>query len=259
MDAATLFRSRKDFRVQVSDPRRSARRVVHIPAAVSDKRGRVNCMVTNLSEAGCELRLVTPYFLSRDLTLTLHPHDGAPPVQIILAKTRWVQREWLGVEFVSMSQKDEAKFQQLWSELVALDAGESMPTMLAPGVYIEEVDLGGPVMSNLARVTSRRAIEQGCRQELRWLVFEENVPGTWSQVVQSIREFLFVMWAREALKGARAEEAFVVKWDPAMTPEDLREGILICLVGVAPIKPAEFIFYRIRIRLKSNSGSLTMA
>jgi len=251
MDAATLFRSQQDFRVKVSDPRRGARRVVHIPAAVSDKRGRVNCVVTNLSEAGCELRLVTSYFLSQYLTLKLHPHDGAAAVQITLAKIRWVQREWVGVEFVSLSQKEQAKFQQLWSELVALAVGDSMPTMLAPGVYIEELDPRVPVMSNLTRVTSRRAIEQGCRQELRWLAFEENVPRTGSQVVQSIREFLFVLWAREVLKGARAEEAFFAKCDlTTMTPEDLRDGTLICLVGVAPIKPAEFILYRIRIRLR---------
>jgi len=251
MDAATLFRSQHDFRVNVSDPRRGTRRVVHIPAAVSDQRGRANCVVTNLSEAGCELRLVTAYHLSQNLTLTLRPHNGAAAVQITLAKIRWVQKEWVGVEFVSMSQKDQAEFQQLWSELVALVLEDSLPTMLAPGVYIEEVDPGGPVMSDFTRVTARRAIEQGCKQELRWLVYEEPVPRTWSQVVQSIREFLFVLWAREALKGARAEEAFFVKCDlTTMTPEDLREGMLICLVGVAPIKPAEFILYRIRIRLK---------
>lgn len=251
MDAATLFSSQQDLLVKVRDPRRGVRRVVHIPAAVSDKRGRVNCVVTNLSEAGCELRLVTSYFLSQYLTLKLYPHDGAAAVQITLAKIRWVQREWVGVEFVSWSQKDQAKFQQLWSELVVLASGDSMHTMLAPGVYIEEVDPGVPVMSALTRVTARRAIEQGCRQELRWLAFEENVPRTWSHAVQSIREFLFVLWAREALKGVRAEEAFFVKCDlTTMTPEDLREGMLSCLVGVAPIKPAEFILYRIHIRLK---------
>lgn len=250
MDAATMFCSQQDFRVKVNDPRRGVRRVVHIPAAVSDKRGRVNCMVTNLSEDGCELRLITPYFLSQYLTLTLYPHDRAAAVQITLAKIRWVQREWVGVEFVSWSQKGQAKFQQLWSELVVLASGNSMQTMLAPGVYIEEVDPAVPVISALTRVTTRRAIEQGCRQGLRWLVFEENVPKTWSHAVQSIREFLFVLWARESLKGARPEEAFFVKCDlTTMTPEDLSEGMLICLVGVAPIKPAEFLFYRIRVRL----------
>ena len=82
-------------------------------------------------------------------------------------------------------------------------------------------------------------------------MFEENGPRTWGQVVQNIREFLFVLWAREALKGSRAKEAFFVKCDQTtMTPNDLREGTLTCLVGVAPLKPSEFIHYRVRIRLK---------
>ena len=125
-----------------------------------------------------------------------------------------------------------------------------MPTMLAPGVSVEEVDPGVSVIPELTRATSRNAIEQWCRQELHWLVFEENVPRTWSQVVQNIREFLFVLWGSEALKGARAKEAFFVKCDrTTMTPDDLREGTLICLVGMAPVKPYEYILYRIRIRL----------
>ena len=126
-----------------------------------------------------------------------------------------------------------------------------MPTLLAPRVSVEEVDPGVPVMSQLTRVTSRNAIEQGCRRELHWVVCEENGPRTWSQIVQNIREFLFVLWASGAMKGARAKEAFFVTCDQAtMMPDDLREGTLTCLVGVAPLKPAEFILYRIRIRLK---------
>ena len=172
-------------------------------------------------------------------------------MQITLAEIRWVDREWAGVEFVSLSQEDKANLQRLCSESVALAVGDSMPTMLTPGVYIEEVDPGVPVMPEVTRVISRYAIEQWCRQELRWLVFEENVPRTWGQVVQHLREFLFALWAQEALKGARAKEAFFVKCDlTTMTPDDLREGTLTCLVGVAPMKPAEFILYRIRIRLK---------
>jgi phage tail sheath protein FI len=82
------------------------------------------------------------------------------------------------------------------------------------------------------------------------LAFEENVPRTWGQVVQNLRGFLSVLWAREILKGARAKEAFFVKCDlTTMTPEDLSDGTLTCLVGMAPMKPAEFIRYRIRVRL----------
>jgi hypothetical protein len=83
-----------------------------------------------------------------------------------------------------------------------------MQTM-APDVYVEEVDPGVPVMPEATRVTSRNAFEQWCKREFRWLRFEENEPRTWSQVVQNIRECLFVLWAREGLKGARPEEAFL--------------------------------------------------
>ena len=237
--------------MKVIDPRRCARKEVCIPTTVADQRRFANGVVTNISEAGCELRLDTSFLPSHNVTLKLYPHDGIAAVQITLAEIRWVDREWAGVEFVSLSQEDKANLQRLCSESVALAVGDSMPTMLTPGVYIEEVDPGVPVMPEVTRVISRYAIEQWCRQELRWLVFEENVPRTWGQVVQHLREFLFALWAQEALKGARAKEAFFVKCDlTTMTPDDLREGTLTCLVGVAPMKPAEFILYRIRIRLK---------
>jgi len=209
--------------------------------------------VTNISEAGCELRLGTPFFHDHHLTLKLYPQDGTAALQITLAEIRWVENEWAGVEFVSLSPEEQAKLQRLCSEPVALSVGDSMPTMLAPGVYIEEVNPGVPVMPEVTRVTSRNAIAQWCSQDLRRLRFEENVPRTWGQVVQNIREYLSVLWAREILKGARANEAFYVKCDlMTMTPDDLREGTLTCLVGMAPRKPAEFILYRIRIRLNTS-------
>jgi phage tail sheath protein FI len=126
-----------------------------------------------------------------------------------------------------------------------------MPTMLAPVVSVEAVDPGVPAMSERTRGMTRNVIEQGCRRELHWLAYEENRPRTWSQIVQNIREFLFVLWAREALKGARANDAFYVTRDwTTMTPDDHREGTLNCLVGVAPMKPSEFLLYRVRIQLK---------
>ncbi len=234
------------------DPRRCARKVACIPTTVADQCRFANGLVTNISEAGCELRLDTSFSPSHNLTLMLYPYEGIAALQITLAEIRWVKREWAGVEFVSLSQEDKANLQRLCSELVTLAMDDSMPTMLASGVYIEEVDPGIPVMPELTRVSSGNAIAQWCREELHWLVFEENVPRTWGQVVQHLRGFLFTQWAKDILKGARAKEAFFVKCDlTTMTPEDLREGTLTCLVGVAPMKPAEFIHYRIRIRLKS--------
>jgi hypothetical protein len=251
MNMATLFRARQDFPVKVIDPRRCARKVVRIPTTVADQHRFANGVVTNISEEGCELRLDTPFFPAHDLTLKLFLHDGTTALQITLAEIRWVKREWAGVEFVSLSPEDQTKLQRLCSEPVALAWGDSMPMTLAPGVYVEEVDPGVSVMPEGTRVTARNAIEQWGRQELRRLAFEENVPRTWGQVVQNLREFLSVLWARETLKGARAKEAFFVKCDlTTMTPEDLREGTLTCVVGMAPMKPAEFILYRIRIRLK---------
>lgn len=247
---APLFRSRPDFPVQVLDPRRCPRKIVRIPATVTDEHRFANGVVTNLSEEGCELRLDTPFFPARRLTLKLYLHEGTTALQITLAEIRWVTREWAGVEFVSLPPEDKVKLQRLCREPAALAWGDSMPMTLAPGVYVEEVDPGVSVMSEGARVTARNAIEQWCRQELRWLACEENVPRTWGQVVQNLREFLSVLWAREILKGVRAKEAFFVKCDlTTLTPEDLSDGTLTCVVGLAPVKPAEFILYRIRVRL----------
>lgn len=247
---ASLFRSRPDFPVKVLDPRRSARKGVRIPITVADEHRFANGVVTNLSEEGCELRLDTPFFPAHHLTLKLYLHEGTAALQITLAEIRWVKREWAGVEFVSLPPEDKVKLQRLCREPGALAWGDAMPMTLAPGVYVEEVEPGVPVMPEVARVTSRKAIEQWCRQELRWLAFQENVPRTWGQVVQNLRGFLSVLWAREILKGGRAKEAFFVKCDlTTMTPEDLSDGTLTCLVGLAPMKPGEFILYRIRVRL----------
>ena len=124
MDVAKLFRPNKDWPVKVIDPRRCDRRVVHIPAAVADKRGFATCVVTNISEAGCALRLGTLFLLSHYLTLKLYPPGGTAALQIALWKIRWVEREWVGVEFMSLSQEDQAKLQQLCSEPVALPVGD---------------------------------------------------------------------------------------------------------------------------------------
>ena len=131
-----------------------------------------------------QIRLDTPFFPAHHLTLKLYLHEGTTALQITLAEIRWVKREWAGVEFVSLPPEDKVKLQRLCREPGALAWGDAMPMTLAPGVYVEEVDPGVPVMPEVARVTSRKAIEQWCRQELRWLSFQENGPRTWGQVVQ---------------------------------------------------------------------------
>ena len=80
----------------------------------------------------------------------------------------------------------------------------------------------------------------------QWAVFERNDATLWANVRSMIEDFLFNEWRRGALLGDKPEEAFLVRCDrTTMTQNDLDNGRLICLVGVAPIKPAEFIIFRI--------------
>ena len=121
MDVATSSLPQHNYPVKVIDLRRCARRVVHISTTVASKGGRANGVVTNISEGGCELRDVScdwsplPFLPREELTLTLYPHKGTAALQITLAEIRWVKRELAGVEFVSLSQEDQAKLQGLCS------------------------------------------------------------------------------------------------------------------------------------------------
>jgi PilZ domain-containing protein len=118
MDVAKRFRPNNDCPVKVIDPRQCARRVVRISAAVADKLGFATCVVTNISEAGCELQLGTLFLLTHYLTLTLYPHHATVALQIALAKIRWIERGWAGVEFVTLSEQDRGNLQRLCREPV---------------------------------------------------------------------------------------------------------------------------------------------
>ena len=59
-------------------------------------------------------------------------------------------------------------------------------------------------------------------------------------------QFLTTQFRNGALMGTRPEEAFFVKVDrTTMTPDDIDNGRLICIIGVAPVKPAEFVIFRL--------------
>jgi uncharacterized protein len=81
---------------------------------------------------------------------------------------------------------------------------------------------------------------------LQWVVFEPNGESLWSRVRSAVEDFLFNEWKSGALPGAWPEEAFFVKCDrTTMTQDDIDNGRLVCLVGVAPVRPAEFVIFRI--------------
>jgi phage tail sheath protein FI len=78
------------------------------------------------------------------------------------------------------------------------------------------------------------------------VVFEPNSPETWGRVVDSVSAFLHTQWRAGALFGRRPEDAFFVRCDETtMTADDVQNGRLICTVGVAIVRPVEFVIFRI--------------
>jgi len=78
------------------------------------------------------------------------------------------------------------------------------------------------------------------------VVFEPNNADTWVRVRNAISVFLLEMWRSGALLGATPEDAFFVRCDlSTMTQSDIDNGRLICLIGIAPVRPAEFVIFRI--------------
>lgn len=89
-------------------------------------------------------------------------------------------------------------------------------------------------------------IEASIDRGLQWVVFEPNSEPLWARVRRVIGNFLTVVWRNGALEGTSPEEAFFVRCDrTTMTQTDVDNGRLIVQVGVAPVKPAEFVIVRI--------------
>jgi phage tail sheath protein FI len=89
-------------------------------------------------------------------------------------------------------------------------------------------------------------VEESIEEGTQWVVFEPNAEPLWQRVIRTISQFLTRVWRDGALMGITAEEAFFVKCDrTTMTQDDIDNGRLICLIGIAPVKPAEFVIFRI--------------
>lgn len=89
-------------------------------------------------------------------------------------------------------------------------------------------------------------LEESIDEGTQSFVFEPNSEKLWDRVKQTITQFLTRVWRDGALMGTTPEEAFFVKVDrTTMTQDDIDNGRLICLIGVAPVKPAEFVIFRI--------------
>jgi phage tail sheath protein FI len=90
-------------------------------------------------------------------------------------------------------------------------------------------------------------VEESIDEGTQFVVFEPNDEPLWARVRQTITNFLTSVWRSGALQGSTAAEAFFVKCDhTTMTQDDIDNGRLICVIGIAPVKPAEFVIFRIQ-------------
>jgi uncharacterized protein len=95
-------------------------------------------------------------------------------------------------------------------------------------------------------------IEDSIKQGTQWVVFEPNAEPLWALVTQTVTNFLDTVWRTGALEGTRQEEAFFVRCDrTTMTEDDVANGRLIMEIGIAPVRPAEFVIFRFRQKTRS--------
>jgi phage tail sheath protein FI len=88
----------------------------------------------------------------------------------------------------------------------------------------------------------RESIDKGTQ----WVVFEPNTPELWAKITRNITAFLMNVWRAGALFGSTPQEAFYVKCDAQTNPPEVRDlGQVVTEIGVAVVKPAEFVIFRI--------------
>ena len=89
-------------------------------------------------------------------------------------------------------------------------------------------------------------LEHSIDNGTQWVVFEPNGEPLWAEVRRTVSNFLLAEWRSGALAGSKPDEAYFVKCDrTTMTQDDIDNGRLIIEIGVAPLRPAEFVIIRI--------------
>jgi phage tail sheath protein FI len=151
----------------------------------------------------------------------------------------------LGVTAISQNVND-LESDQLNSR--GIDLIRSFP---AQGIKVWGARTTGSEDSDWKYVPVRRLlvfIEQSVSQGIQWAVFEPNGPALWAAVSSSVQNFLARLWKLGAFQGTTQQEAYFVRCDrTTMTQNDLDNGRLVCVVGVAPVRPAEFVIFQIGI------------
>ncbi|MFE1957071.1 phage tail sheath family protein [Streptomyces sp. NPDC059479] len=99
-------------------------------------------------------------------------------------------------------------------------------------------------------------LEESILAGTQWVVFEPNDDALWARIRRTVSAFLVNEWRRGALFGLTPEEAFYVKCDRETNPpESIDAGQVICEIGVAPVKPAEFVVFRLS-QLTGGTGAV---
>jgi phage tail sheath protein FI len=157
-------------------------------------------------------------------------------------------------------QRAPANAELEWAQDVTVAVGPELHGVLnEAGINTIRVLPGRGIRLHGARTTSSDAdwryvnvrrlllmIERSVARAVRWVVFEPNDAVLRSLVALSIGSFLESLWRRGALLGTQPEEAFFVRCDETNNPRAVRDaGGLVAEVGVAVVKPAEFVVFRV--------------
>ncbi|HLP87148.1 MAG TPA: phage tail sheath subtilisin-like domain-containing protein [Nostocaceae cyanobacterium] len=109
--------------------------------------------------------------------------------------------------------------------------------------------LGGDANTEFKYVNIRRHfsyLKDSIDKGTQWTVFEPNTPELWAKIRRNISAFLMMEWRRGALFGTTPEQAFYIKCDEENNPPEVRDlGQVVIEIGLAVVKPAEFVIFRL--------------
>jgi len=89
-------------------------------------------------------------------------------------------------------------------------------------------------------------LEESIERATQWVVFEPNDPALWGRIRRDISAYLTMIWRTGALFGNNPADAFYVKCDEETNPIEQRDlGMLVTEIGLCPVKPAEFVIFRV--------------
>jgi uncharacterized protein len=109
--------------------------------------------------------------------------------------------------------------------------------------------VGGDANADLKYINVRRTLlflRESIDEGTQWVVFEPNTPALWQKITRNVTAFLTNVWRSGALFGTTQQEAFYVRCNAETNPPELRElGQVVTEIGVAIVRPAEFVIFRI--------------